>query len=149
MAVARRYRSDRRDRLGVDVWTQQQGHGKRPDNARVRAADYAEKVKTANAQIGEARAQQRLAELDLERATRLFQGKAISQADLDTHIARSESAKASLDGALARSGEAGVALGDTVLKAPMDGVVLTRQVEIGTLVSPGQPLVRLHPEGVA
>jgi RND family efflux transporter MFP subunit len=111
--------------------------------ARVRAADYAEKAKTAEAQVSEALAQHRLAELDLGRARALFAGKAITQAELDTQIARAEAAKAGLAGARARSGEAGVALGDTALRAPMDGVVLSRPVEVGALVSPGQVVLTL------
>jgi RND family efflux transporter MFP subunit len=97
--------------------------------ARIRSADYAEKARTAGAQVSEARAQSKLAELDLERAHRLYDGKAIS--------------KAELDGALARSGEIGVTLGDTVLRAPMDGVVLSRAIELGALVAPGQQVLAL------
>lgn len=111
--------------------------------ARVRSADYAEKVGTAVAQVSEARANQKLAEQDLERAQRLYAGKVIAKAELDSRIAKTEAAKASVAGAVARSGEAGVALGDTVLRAPMDGIVLGRQVEVGALVSPGQPVLTL------
>lgn len=111
--------------------------------ARIRSADYAEKLGTATAQVSEARANQRLAEQDLERAQRLYQGKVIAKAELDSRIARTEAAKAEVAGAVARSGEAGVALGDTVLRAPMDGVVLSRQAEVGALVSPGQPVLVL------
>jgi RND family efflux transporter MFP subunit len=111
--------------------------------ARIRSADYAEKARTAGAQVSEARAQSKLAELDLERAHRLYDGKAISKAELDSRTARAESAKSSLDGALARSGEIGVTLGDTVLRAPMDGVVLSRAIELGALVAPGQQVLAL------
>jgi RND family efflux transporter MFP subunit len=111
--------------------------------ARIRAADYAEKARTADAQVAEARAQHKLAELDLERAHRLYEGKAISKAELDSRVARAESAKSSLDSALGRSGEIGVALTDTVLRAPMDGVVLSRAIELGALVSPGQHALTL------
>ena len=109
--------------------------------ARVRASDYAQKLATAQAQISEARSESKLADAELDRARRLFESKATTKAELDSMIARSESAKANVDAALARSGEAGVALDDTVLRAPMDGVILTRQVEVGTLVSPGQPAI--------
>lgn len=105
--------------------------------ARIRAADYTQKVATARATVGEARAEQRLADADLERAKKLFEGKAISKSELDVRIARAEQAKSNVEGALARSGEVGVALDDTILRAPMDGVILTRGVEVGTLVSPG------------
>jgi multidrug efflux system membrane fusion protein len=109
--------------------------------ARVRASEYSEKVKTASAQVGEAHAEQVLATQELERAERLFVGKAITRAEYDAKVARAESMKAELEAARARAGEAAVALGDTVLRAPFDGVVLARQGEIGTLVSPGQAVL--------
>jgi multidrug efflux system membrane fusion protein len=108
---------------------------------RVRASEFAEKALGANAQIGEANAQNKLADQDLERAKRLYEGKAISRAEFDASVAKAEASKASLLVARARAGEAAVALGDTVLRAPHDGVVLSRSVEVGTLVSPGQPVL--------
>lgn len=105
--------------------------------ARIRAADYTQKVATARATVGEARSEQKLADADLERAKKLYDGKAISKSELDVRIARSEQAKANVEGAIARSGEVGVALDDTVLRAPMDGVLLSRAIEVGSLVSPG------------
>ena len=51
--------------------------------------------------------------------------------------------------------EPGASLGDVAslrdrveVKAPHGGTVVEWLVEDGDLVSPGQPLVRLHPEGV-
>jgi multidrug efflux system membrane fusion protein len=91
--------------------------------------------------VGEARANEKLAADDLARARRLFEDAAISKAELDAKIARAASASAQVNAATSRSSEANVSLGDTVLRAPMDGVVLTRQIEVGTLVSPGQPVI--------
>ena len=55
-----------------------------------------------------------------------------------------------------RSSSPGAALGDvassrdkTEVRAPHGGQVVEWLVEDGDLVSPGQPLVRLHPEGAA
>jgi multidrug efflux system membrane fusion protein len=111
--------------------------------ARIRSGDYAQKVATANAQVGEARAQAKLATLELERAKRLFEAKTISKAELDAKTANFEAANAQVAGAVARSREAGVSLSDTVLRAPMDGVILSRQLEVGSLISPGQPVITI------
>jgi RND family efflux transporter MFP subunit len=111
--------------------------------ARVRVADYAQKFAQAQAQVGEARAQAALAEEELARARRLFAADAITRAELDANIARADSARAQVAGAQARSGEAGLSLSDTVLRAPMDGVVLARHVEVGALLSPGQPVITI------
>jgi RND family efflux transporter MFP subunit len=111
--------------------------------ARLRASDYEHKVSTGQALVSDAAAQAKLSQLELERSRRLFAANVISQAELDVQEARSESARAGYKDAVARSGEAGLALADTVLRAPMDGVVLTRQVEVGSLVAAGQPAVTL------
>jgi multidrug efflux system membrane fusion protein len=108
---------------------------------RIRASEYAEKALSASAQVGEANAQYKLAAQDLERAKRLYEGRAISRAEYDTSIAKAEASTASLAAARARAGEAAVTVADTVLKAPRDGVVLSRPAEIGTLASPGQPVI--------
>jgi RND family efflux transporter MFP subunit len=111
--------------------------------ARVRSSDYVQKLKTAEAQLSEARAQRVLADEDLVRARRLYDGKAITKAELDAKIAKADSARAQVEGAQAQSGEVGVSLSDTVLRAPMDGVILSRPVEIGKLVSPGEPAISI------
>jgi RND family efflux transporter MFP subunit len=111
--------------------------------ARLRAADYEHKVATGRALVSDATAKVKLSQLELERAQKLFAANVISQAELDASEAQAESARAVLKDAIARSGEAGLALGDTVLRAPMDGVVLERHVEVGTLAAAGQPAVTL------
>jgi multidrug efflux system membrane fusion protein len=109
--------------------------------ARIRSSDYSQKVASARAAIAEARSDARLAEAELLRAQKLFETKAISKAELDTKVAKAEYSRANVDAASARAGEAGVALDDTVLKAPMDGVILSRDLEIGSLISPGKPVL--------
>lgn len=109
--------------------------------ARIRSADYSQKVATARAGIGQARSEATLAETELGRAQKLFDANAISKAELDAKVARAEYARANVAAASARAGEAGVALEDTVLKAPMDGVILSRDLEVGSLVSPGRTVI--------
>jgi RND family efflux transporter MFP subunit len=111
--------------------------------ARVRASDYAQQVAMASAQLSEARSQSRLANEELDRAIKLYQSSAITKAELDSRTAHAEAARASVEAAVARSGEASISLGDTVLRAPMDGVVLARSAEVGTLVAPGQRVLAL------
>jgi multidrug efflux system membrane fusion protein len=111
--------------------------------ARIRAADYTQKLATARAAVSEARARAVLAKADLDRTKKLFELGAITQAQLDSKIASSDSANAQYESAVARTGEAQLSVGDTVLRAPQDGVVLKRHVEVGTLMSPGQPVITL------
>jgi len=111
--------------------------------AKIRSADYSQKVATARAGIAQARAEAEFAEADLKRAERLFETKAISKADLDAKRAHAESARANVSAATAQAGEAAVALEDTVLTAPMNGVILSRDLEVGTLIAPGRGVIAL------
>lgn len=105
--------------------------------AQVREADYDQKLAAANAAFAEASAAQKQAQLDFDRATKLAAQASISKAESDAMGARLEAAAARVEGAKARIAEARLALSDCTLRAPMDGVVLKRGVEVGTLVAPG------------
>jgi RND family efflux transporter MFP subunit len=115
--------------------------------ARIRSEDYAQKVATARAGLGQARSEAKLAEMELARAQKLYLTSTISKAELDAKVARAEYARANVDASAARANEAGVALDDAVLRAPMDGVILTRDLEVGTLVSPGRTLITVADVG--
>lgn len=111
--------------------------------AKIRGADYSQKVATAQAGVSQARAEAKLAEMELARADKLFGSNSISKAELDAKVARAESSRANVEAATARAGEAAVALEDTVLKAPMDGVILSRDLEVGTLIAPGRSVIAI------
>ena len=89
------------------------------------------------AQLTALRAELNLAELELERITRLRSTPAFSQSLLD----RAESETASLTAQVERQ-EALVQR--KTLRAPFDGVLSIRQVSLGTIVAPGDPIVRLQ-----
>jgi membrane fusion protein, multidrug efflux system len=88
-------------------------------------------------QLAEAVADAKLAELGRERSSRLRQGGAIAQADLDGAEARATATAA----AVARL-EATIA--KKTIRAPFDGRVAIRQVELGQVVSPGSPIASLQ-----
>lgn len=89
------------------------------------------------AQLQALRAELDLAELELARITRLRNSPAFSQALLD----RANAEKARLSAQVRRQ-EALVQR--KTMRAPFDGVLGIRQVSLGTIVSPGQPIVRLQ-----
>jgi multidrug efflux system membrane fusion protein len=103
----------------------------------VRENDYEMRVSAARAAVAEAIAAQKQAQLDFERAQKLHASNAIAKAELDTQGARIETANARVEGAKSRIQEAQIALADCTLRAPIDGVVLKRPIEVGTLVAPG------------
>jgi multidrug efflux pump subunit AcrA (membrane-fusion protein) len=135
--------------------------------ARVRASDYQAVVDKARgsrdeadagvhaseAQLTEALAGLEQAELDFERVSRLWEQESITKPAYDGSKATHDIARAKVDAAksvlaaarqravsaAAQLREAEIALGDTELRAPFDGILLERHVDLGALVAPGTP----------
>ncbi len=103
----------------------------------VRESDYEQHVAAAKAGESEAVAAQKQAQLDFDRAQKLSAGGSIAKVELDTQGARLDTASARVEGAKSRIREAEIALADCTLRAPIDGVVLKRPIEVGSLVAPG------------
>jgi multidrug efflux system membrane fusion protein len=107
--------------------------------ASLRKADYAQKLAEAKAGLGEAVAAREQAELDHDRAGKLAVSKSISAAELDAARVRLDAARARVEGAKVRVDEAQTQLEDASLRAPMEGIILRRSIEVGTLAAPGAP----------
>lgn len=103
----------------------------------LRQADFVQRHDEAKADLAMAIAARDKAEIDWKRMASLIAKRAVSQADLDAATAQRDATRAQVDGARARLEQAETALGDSVLKAPLDGVILSRSVEVGTLATPG------------
>ncbi|HKX29019.1 MAG TPA: efflux RND transporter periplasmic adaptor subunit [Blastocatellia bacterium] len=134
--------------------------------SRAQWAESQSAVASSQAQLAEADAAFEKARLDFDRARSLFSSKSFTKADFDgakmqfeaaaakqaaarnqvamlqarerSAAAQIEVVKARIDGSQARIEEAAIPLQDTALRAPMDGLVLQKSVEIGALVSPGR-----------
>jgi RND family efflux transporter MFP subunit len=135
--------------------------------ARLRVNDYAAKVDQASGQLAQMRASlttssKQLAEaevgaekarLDFERAESLFATQSMTKPEYDAaksqydlyrakiETARSQLAvvRAQISAAEAAQSAAAITRDDTVLKAPLTGLLLQRSVEVGQLISPGKP----------
>lgn len=92
---------------------------------------------TEEAQLVAARSEAELAEINLQRATVLRQADAIAPADLDAAQARARQAAAAV-----ATLEATVA--KKVIRAPFDGRISIRQVELGQYLSAGAPIASLQ-----
>lgn len=123
-------------------------------------------IAASKAQLAEAEAAYDKAKLDFDRAQNLFASQSLTKANYDAAKAqfeataakvaaarsqvsliqaRADSAKAQIEviearsrGAQAVLQEATIPLQDTALRAPLNGIVLQKSVEKGTLVSPGK-----------
>jgi len=104
---------------------------------RLRTTDYDQKKSQAQAALAEALAAQEKATLDYGRASKLRVGEEITSASLDAARVAEETSRARVEGAQATLAQAKTALEDSVLRAPMDGTVTKRSIEVGTLVAPG------------
>jgi membrane fusion protein (multidrug efflux system) len=94
-------------------------------------------VSTEEAQLASAQADAVLAKLNLERAQSLRKGEANTQAELDAADARYKQAAAQVESLRAT-------IAKKTIRAPFDGRIAIRQVEIGQIVSPGTPLASLQ-----
>jgi membrane fusion protein (multidrug efflux system) len=89
------------------------------------------------AQLASALAEASLARTNLERARALRRGGANAQADLDTADARSQQADATVANLRAT-------IAKKTVRAPFDGRISIRQVELGQILSPGTAIASLQ-----
>lgn len=80
-------------------------------------------------QVSDAEASQRQAQADFERASQLYENRSVSKADYDAAYARFTASRA-------RQNQSQIALNDATLRSPLDGVILRRNAEVGSLAGP-------------
>ncbi|MFZ5670385.1 MAG: efflux RND transporter periplasmic adaptor subunit [Pseudomonadota bacterium] len=103
--------------------------------------------KQQDAAVESARATLAEAEAALARAQELKDRGFLSQAALDQRIAAQRTASANLAAALAARGEMQTRLAQTSLRAPVSGLIVSRNVVKGQIVAPGVELFRLVRDG--
>jgi len=101
-------------------------------------------VDRARAQVKLRGSEARLAAADARRRRQLAEQGAVSAADLEQMESRALVAEASLDEARAVLAQAELDLERTVVRAPFDGRVRERSVDIGRFVNPGTKLARIY-----
>jgi membrane fusion protein, multidrug efflux system len=89
------------------------------------------------AQLASALASASLARTTFERAQKLRKSEANSQADLDAAVARLREADAAVANLRA-------IIGKKTIRAPFDGRIAIREIELGQVVSPGSPIASLQ-----
>jgi RND family efflux transporter MFP subunit len=100
-------------------------------------------VSAAKANLEQGEAEMREAESAYKRAQDLYAKKFISEASLDSARARHEKARASISSLKAAIGvaeanarSAGVSVEQTLIRAPFDGIVLTKNANVGDIITP-------------
>jgi len=100
-------------------------------------------VQEASAVVERAEAALRQSRTDLERARKLLETDDISEAEMEALTLRTHEASAGLATAQAQLQRAERALRDTRIRAPFAGSVAQRFVEVGSWLTPGQPVGRI------
>jgi HlyD family secretion protein len=118
--------------------------------ARIDDRDVKAQLAAANANVGVARAaivaaeaDEKNANIELVRNRNLVEQHFVSQSALDAAVARNDraaagtnNARAALAAAIANSNAAKVAVDFTEIRAPFDGVVVTKSANVGDIVTP-------------
>ncbi len=93
-----------------------------------------------NANIAASEARLRQLQDDLERTEALFQRQVATQTQVDQLQSQITELEANLDGLSAARAAAEIAIEDRRILAPFDGAILSKSVEVGDVVNPGQVL---------
>ena len=104
--------------------------------AHIRREDLQNQVAQAQAQLDQATAQHTKADQDFQRAKALYSTQSLTKPDYDQSEAAFNASQAAMDNAKAAFLQAELLLGDSELKAPFSGYILSRNIDLGSLVSP-------------
>ncbi|PYV90629.1 MAG: efflux RND transporter periplasmic adaptor subunit [Acidobacteria bacterium] len=107
--------------------------------ALVRQQDYTDRREQARAQLARAQADHEHAKLTYDRISNLYSAQSATKPEFDQAKAQYDSAVAALNNAKAFLAESQTAVDDSSLRAPFDGWVIRRTVDIGSLVGPTSP----------
>jgi len=117
--------------------------------ATVDPAVQAAQTSQMQAQIASAQANAKLAQSQLDRALALVSRGFISKADIDSRTAARDAADANVKLAQAQYREMNARLSRLDIRAPAAGLVLTRNIEAGQIISSGSPaLFRVAMDGI-
>lgn len=105
--------------------------------ARLRPTEYAATVSQARAGLAEAEASYAQSGLDLERIEKLYALDSVSKSEFDTAATKMRLAQAKVESSKAVVRQAEINLADCDLKVPADTTVISRNIEIGSLVGAG------------
>lgn len=108
---------------------------------RIEDVDVRNQLAKARGELQDAQANLHDAELTMERDRELFRREVISAKARDDSITRLERSRATVVAARANVQFYTDQLADTVIRAPISGIVVSKALEIGEWVTPGTPIL--------
>ena len=111
--------------------------------ARVEDQALGDAYKSAQSAVRSAEQALGVAEREAARTESLVKGGALAERELDTARNAVTAAQAQLEDARSRLASAAKQLGNLTIRSPLDGVVASRPVNAGDVVSPGTELYRI------
>src|SRR3989475_7359634 len=134
------YVTNVRQMRGADGRTRDVGTGDYVEQgvtlAHIRREDLQNQVAQAQAQLNQAVAQHTRADQDFQRAKALYSTQSVTKPNYDQSQEAFNATQAAMDNAKAALVQSQLTLGDADLKAPFSGYVLSRNIDLGSLVSP-------------
>jgi RND family efflux transporter MFP subunit len=112
--------------------------------ARLEQSEPQSRVSGARSALAVVEAHAAKATADLRRAQNLFDREAATKQSLEAAQAAARSADAQVAEAQANIAAAQSRLGETVLRAPFDGIVVKRTLEPGDMAQPGAPVLTIQ-----
>jgi RND family efflux transporter MFP subunit len=104
--------------------------------AHIRREDLQNQLAQAQAQLDQAGAQHTRADQDFQRAKALYATQSLTKPEYDQSQEALNATHAAMDNATATFHQAELFFQDAGLKAPFSGYILSRNIDLGTLVSP-------------
>lgn len=105
--------------------------------AQIRTNDYDAALNQAKGSVTQAQAAHQQAVENFNRAANLYSSQSLTKSDYDSAKANLDATSGQVQQAQGATESAQISLSDTSLKAPMNSVVLQRNVEVGSFVGPG------------
>ena len=124
------------EQTGESRYRNRRLRGTGPYLAHIRREDLQNQVAQAQAQLDQTMAQHTKADQDFQRAKALYSTQSLTKPDYDQSEAAFNATQAAMDNAKAALRQAELTLGDADLKAPFSGYILSRNIDVGSLVSP-------------
>ena len=106
--------------------------------------DLRARLQQAKATVSAAEAAYAQATADEKRYAQLVASRTVSQQQYDNSVTARQTAEANLRRAQAAVHEAQATLDYATIDSPIDGTVIDKKVDVGDMVTPGQPLVTLY-----